>query len=223
MTLRLRHVLLIGLAATIGVVVGYVLVTGSGPGSDNQRPVSGDATTAASTKAAEGAGAPDGAPTVPDVQGQRLPDAEAQLAAKGYTKLQEVDATPQGRLILEKNNWVVDSQTPGPGGAATFDTIIVLRVKKPTDDTSPGQITKGVVPNVLCSELQAAQDALRASGYFIISSSDATGQRRLPVIDRNWVVIGQSAVAGTSPALTTHITLSVVKHGENTGASGCKS
>jgi hypothetical protein len=56
----------------------------------------------------------------------------------------------------------------------------------------------------------------------VLTSTDGTGQGRVPVIDRNWVVIAQSVKAGESPGLATHITLTVVKHGESAGNSGCQ-
>jgi hypothetical protein len=81
--------------------------------------------------------------------------------------------------------------------------------------------TAGTVPNVVCAELQDAQDALRAAHFFVLTSKDASGQGRMALVDRDWVVIAQSVRAGTSPGLTTHIELTVVKYGEPSGGSGC--
>jgi beta-lactam-binding protein with PASTA domain len=219
--LRVKHVVLIAVAAVFGVVSGYVLMSGR-IHSTGQGPASSVGTPADSpTVLPANAGTP--RTGVPDLRGHRLPDALAQLKAAGYRTVHAVDATSQNRVILEETNWVVDSQDPAPGTAASADSSIVLRVKKNTDDSTPGPATLGVVPNVVCAELQAAQDALRASGFLLITSTDGTGQGRLAVLDRNWVVIGQSAAPGTKPGLTTHIELTIVKYGEPTGSSGCKS
>ena len=54
-----------------------------------------------------------------------------------------------------------------------------------------------VMPNVVCMDLQAAQDAIQAAGVFFSTSVDATGQERAQVWDRNWVVVDQTPSVGT--------------------------
>jgi hypothetical protein len=219
--LRFKHVVLIAVAAVVGVVGGYVLMSGQ---LDSSRPASNTAegTQTPSPTVLPGiAGA--SVPSIPDLRGRRLPDALALLKTAGYGSVHVVDATSQNRLIVEKENWLVDSQDPAPGTVAFAATSVVLRVKKGTDDSTPQPAARGVVPKVVCAELQAAQDALRASGFLLITSTDGTGQGRIATLDRNWVVIGQSHAPGTSPGLTTHIVLTIVKHAEPTGTSGCKS
>jgi hypothetical protein len=220
--LRFKHGVLIAAVAVVGIVGGYLVTAGhlgsSGrtPSSVGQ-PLEGSSSTPGPTKQMAAAG-----PAVPELHGSRLPDALARLEAAGYKKVRTVDASPENRVILEKENWVVDSQEPAGGTAAPVSTQVVLKVKKNTDDSVPQAAALGVVPNVMCAELQAAQDALRGSGFLLISSTDGTGQGRLATLDRNWVVIGQSEPAGSKPGLTTHIVLTVVKHGESGGSSGCK-
>jgi hypothetical protein len=221
-SLRLRHVVWIAFAALVGVIVGYLVITDLGRGSstDPLRTSKLDAT-ATSTANGSGGGASQRV-LVPDTLGQRLPAAEARLNDAGFRNYRELDATDQNRVIVEKDNWLVDSQEPAAGETVPANTVIVLHVRKATDNSSPVQAAHGVVPNVVCAELQAAQDALRSSGFYVLTSTDGTGQGRIPVMDRNWVVIAQSVKAGESPGLTTHITLTVVKHGEPAGASGCQ-
>lgn len=55
-----------------------------------------------------------------------------------------------------------------------------------------------VMPNVVCMDLQAAQDTIQAAGVFYSTSVDATGQGRAQVWDRNWVVVDQTPSAGAS-------------------------
>jgi hypothetical protein len=71
-------------------------------------------------------------------------------------------------------------------------------------------------------ELQAAQDKLQEAGFYLLASKDALGDRH-QILDRDWVVIGQSTAAGKLTLPLTKITLTVVKYGEPTGDSGCKS
>ncbi len=144
------------------------------------------------------------------------------LTGEGFSNWQETDASPQSRVILNKDNWLVQEQSPGAGQIAGAQTVIVLKVRKGTDQYVPVRTPRGVVPNVICAELQASQDALRAAGFLVITSTDGTGQHRVAIIDRNWVVIGQSVVPYTSPGLSTHIVLTVVKHGESAGDSPCQ-
>ena len=84
-------------------------------------------------------------------------------------------------------------------------------------------MSTGTLPNVVCKDLQAAQDTLQAAGFYNLGSEDGTGQGRAQLIDRNWVVVAQSARAGSAPSPTTRIVLTAVKYGEPTGNSGCPS
>ncbi|HEX5497002.1 MAG TPA: hypothetical protein VFX70_20765, partial [Mycobacteriales bacterium] len=72
-------------------------------------------------------------------------------------------------------------------------------------------------------DLQAGQDALQAAGFINLGSRDGSGRGRMQIIDRNWVVTGQSARPGSRPGAGTRIVLTAVKFGEPTGKSGCQS
>ncbi|MGZ4575853.1 MAG: hypothetical protein ACXVXY_12815 [Mycobacteriaceae bacterium] len=52
------------------------------------------------------------------------------------------------------------------------------------------------MPNVVCKNLQVAQDTIQAAGVFYSRSTDATGAGRMQVLDRNWVVVGQTPAPG---------------------------
>jgi hypothetical protein len=70
------------------------------------------------------------------------------------------------------------------------------------------------MPNVMCMNLQAAQDKIQAeAGVFYSRSHDATGRERHQILDRDWVVVAQH------PPVGAHIgegdaVLDVVKYGE---------
>ena len=47
------------------------------------------------------------------------------------------------------------------------------------------------MPDVICMNLQDAQDEIQDHGVFLSGSVDATGQGRNQIIDSNWVVVDQ--------------------------------
>lgn len=160
---------------------------------------------------------------VPKVTGARLSDAVTTLGDAGFHKINPTDAGPENRVIVDSENWVVDVQEPAAGTTVDTGTRITLRVRKPTDGAGAGTVTGGVVPDVVCKDLQSAQDTLQKAGFFNVSSQDGTGQDRLQIVDRNWLVTRQSAAPGSRPDKKSRITLTAVKYGEPTGDSGCKS
>ncbi|MCX6468860.1 MAG: hypothetical protein NTW76_06055 [Corynebacteriales bacterium] len=83
----------------------------------------------------------------------------------------------------------------------------------PTPQAQVPQAEGGVMPAVVCLDLQAAQDLIQENGVFFSRSEDATGQGRLQVIDRNWIVVAQDPAPG-SPVSEAQAVLSVVKDSE---------
>jgi len=73
-----------------------------------------------------------------------------------------------------------------------------------------------LMPDVLCMNLQAAQDEIQDRGVFFSRSEDATGQGRRQILDSNWVVVKQTPAPG-QPIGEFEALLSVVKIGESTG------
>jgi beta-lactam-binding protein with PASTA domain len=69
------------------------------------------------------------------------------------------------------------------------------------------------MPDVVCMNLQAAQNAIQDAGVFFSRSEDATGKGRSQVIDSNWTVVSQNPPAG-SPIGEGDAILSAVKIGE---------
>jgi hypothetical protein len=72
-----------------------------------------------------------------------------------------------------------------------------------------------LMPDVVCMNLQDAQDEIQDHGVFFSGSVDATGQGRSQIIDSNWVVVDQSPAPGL-PIGEGDAELSVVKYGETT-------
>jgi hypothetical protein len=69
------------------------------------------------------------------------------------------------------------------------------------------------MPDVLCLDLQTAQDRAQDAGIPTSSSRDASGRERKQVWDRNWVVVEQTPAPGTA-AGGAEVVLSVVKDDE---------
>ncbi|WP_328331654.1 hypothetical protein OHA70_11990 [Kribbella sp. NBC_00382] len=94
------------------------------------------------------------------------------------------------------------SPTPTPTSAAS---------KPPTP---PQTAREAVVPKVVGLNHQLAQDTMQAAGFYYLTEEDATGQGRLLINDRNWVVVSQSPEGGTTASLDTKILLRSKKIGE---------
>lgn len=61
---------------------------------------------------------------------------------------------------------------------------------------SAAEPVKVPMPDVVGMNLQAAQDHIQTLGVFFSRSEDATGAGRAQVLDRNWVVVGQTPEPG---------------------------
>jgi len=70
--------------------------------------------------------------------------------------------------------------------------------------------------DVVCLDLQAAQDTIQdETDVWYSGSHDATGQDRMQILDRNWVVVAQSPAPGTPISADSEPPmLDVVKLGE---------
>lgn len=69
-----------------------------------------------------------------------------------------------------------------------------------------------VVADMVGQNYQDAQDVWRASGLVVVPAEDATGANRLPFIDSNWYVVGQSPEGGTEVPSGTSIMATVKKY-----------
>jgi hypothetical protein len=80
--------------------------------------------------------------------------------------------------------------------------------------TKAAEPTRIRVPNVVGHNHQKAQDEMQAHGLYFLVEKDATGQNRLLLWDRNWVVVRQTPAAGKLVDSATTITLYSKKIGE---------
>ncbi|WP_232661454.1 PASTA domain-containing protein [Pseudonocardia sp. TRM90224] len=88
---------------------------------------------------------------------------------------------------------------PTPPPVTVTVTVPAPVPATPTDGAAPAA-TEWPMPDVVGMNLQAAQDHLQAVTGFgvpLSTSTDATGQGRAQILDRNWVVCAQTPAAGT--------------------------
>lgn len=106
--------------------------------------------------------------------------------------------------------------TTGEVSPTTVPTTTTAAPPAPTTAADPAEgAAAGPMPEVVCLDLQSAQDLIqKRAGVFLSLSEDATGAGRQQIIDRNWVVVAQRPAAGT-PIGEGDAVLSVVKQTED--------
>ena len=83
----------------------------------------------------------------------------------------------------------------------------------PTTTAAPAPAATAIMPDVVCMNLQAAQNKIQENGVFFSDSFDATGEGRMQINDSNWIVVSQTPAAG-SPITEGSANLGAVKEGE---------
>lgn len=135
----------------------------------------------------------------------------------------------RGLSILVPLGVVLVGATAGCGGGDTASpktvtviqkTVVQQAPPKTVTEAPPAVETQAPVqgtirvPNVVGKDHQLAQDTMQAAGLYTLLEEDATGQGRLLLFDRNWVVVSQDPPAGTMVSETQTITLRSKKIGE---------
>ena len=73
------------------------------------------------------------------------------------------------------------------------------------------------MPNLVGTDLQGAQDAIRSLTHgqvWLSSSTDLSGQGRAQIMDRNWTVCSSTPAPGTTFTATTTIDFGVIRDTE---------
>lgn len=112
-------------------------------------------------------------------------------------------------------NAPADSDGPSP----ERDAPVATTTEAPTKDEQPdssgaNEPASGTVPDVVGMNHQAAQDAMQEAGFYNLTEEDATGQGRMLIMDRNWVVVSQSPKGGAKATEDTTIVLRSKKIGD---------
>lgn len=84
----------------------------------------------------------------------------------------------------------------------------------PTPSQPAAPAAPSLMPDVVCMNLQDAQDRIQAeAGVFLSRSFDATGQERNQIVDSNWLVVSQIPAPGAQIG-EGDANLGAVKYGE---------
>lgn len=117
----------------------------------------------------------------------------------------ETAAAPTAAAAAPAEPVVVAAEPAAPSAADLPSIGAAPAVAQPaavvtTAFTSPPTtvIVKHEMPNVVCMNLQAAQNLIQKAGVFYSTSFDATGQGRKQIWDRNWIVVSQNLAPGTA-------------------------
>ncbi|MFD8561259.1 PASTA domain-containing protein [Streptosporangium canum] len=109
----------------------------------------------------------------------------------------------------------------GAGAAVPAATVTTPQPAPLTGDAGDGPAKSGgpaaerkSLPDVVGMNLQLGQDTMQAAGFYILDDQDSTGQGRLQIFDRNWVITEQDPAAGRKVATDTPVTLYAKKYGE---------
>ena len=112
----------------------------------------------------------------------------------------------------------VESSVQTPTSSSTTTTSLPVATVDSTANANPlgGNSPEDfLMPDVLCMNLQEAQDEIQDRGVLFSRSEDASGRNRMQINDSNWIVVKQSPAPGTKITEGDAL-LSVVKIGEPT-------
>ena len=129
--------------------------------------------------------------------------AKSAAAAKAHKSSPKVSAS------LYKSNIKLDVNKDG----TACEKVAADKGVNPLGGSAPEDF---LMPNVVCMNLQAAQDLIQDHGVLLSRSKDASGRNRSQLIDRNWIVIKQTPAPGKKIGEGDAM-LSAVKIGESTG------
>lgn len=146
-----------------------------------------------------GCGAEAGDEAALEEANQRIAQLEEAASDSSTSEVQDQDEVPE------------TPETTAP--PTTVPPTTVPPTTEPPAVTEPPQ-SQALMPDVVCMNLQAAQDHIQAeTGVFLSLSEDATGAGRNQIIDSNWLVVSQRPAPGT-PIGEGDAVLSAVKLGE---------
>ncbi|MCK1796959.1 hypothetical protein MTQ01_13225 [Streptomyces sp. XM4193] len=189
----IRRASLAGLLAA-----GLVLTASACDAADNERADTGSSAGADSSSDADDKGSDDSAEAaLPNLVDRGLDSARKAAGDAGFRKLKTHDALGRDRAQAFTRNWQVCFQSPAAGTHPTSTEVDLGAVKLdeecPEKDQRPEK-AGATMPDFSGKSLRAARGALdETSG---ISTEDATGEKRLIVLESNWRVCTQKPAAG---------------------------
>jgi beta-lactam-binding protein with PASTA domain len=154
---------------------------------------------------------------VPRFVGMGLQAAQDAAQAKGFYALTSHDSAGRDRMQVLDRNWKVCTQKPASGTKASLDTTLDFGAVKleetcPATDQAPPAKAGKTMPDFIGKGLNTATAALPSDAS--ITSTDASSQGRMILLESNWKVCTQDPKAGTQ--LTGQpVAFTAVKFGES--------
>jgi hypothetical protein len=138
---------------------------------------------------------------------------EATVAPTVATTTTVAAATTTSTTTLRTSTTTGSTTTTALPATTTPATTTPVTTAPATTTPVPTSTGPGLMPDVVCLNLQVAQDKIQQAGVFFSRSHDATGNGRLQILDRDWLVVAQTPAPGT-PFGEGEAVLDVVKYGE---------
>lgn len=113
----------------------------------------------------------------------------------------EEDEPTAQALVSTTEDPTTTTEAPTTTAATTTEaptTATAPPTTAPPTTAPPTTPPAVLMPDVVCMNLQVAQDTIQEAGVFFSRSEDATGQERLQVLDSNWVVVAQTPAPGSA-------------------------
>lgn len=121
-------------------------------------------------------------------------DAGAQLD-EANQRIADLEAEAAKTTVAPAESSSPTTTAAPPTTAAAAPTTAAPTTAPPT--TAAPAPALALMPDVVCMNLQDAQDFIQSeTGVFLSLSEDATGQGRNQIIDSNWIVVAQRPDVG---------------------------
>lgn len=121
-------------------------------------------------------------------------DAELKKSKDRIAELEEAASSTS----TEPRTTVAPRTTAPPTTAAPTTAAPTTAAPTTAPPTTAAPVSQAVMPDVVCMNLQDAQDFIQSeTGVFYSRSEDATGAGRNQVLDSNWIVVAQRPAVGT--------------------------
>lgn len=170
--------------------------TNTGTGTGNNAPSAGATTTGTKPSSKAPAKA-----TVPNLVGKGLQTAQDTSQAAGFYNLTSHDSLGRDRMQILDRDWQVCFQKPAAGTSVDVATkldfgAVKLTEQCPKTDEKPPAKTGSTMPNFVGKGLAAARSSLPGSAS--ITSTDASGDDRMIILESNWKICSQTPKAGAA-------------------------
>ena len=117
-----------------------------------------------------------------------------------------------GAVAIPATVTATQTVTHAPSSTTAISPTSTPRSSSTSGSTAAAHSATITVPNGVGLNYQAAQDAWRAAGLHVAPAVDALRAGRLPVLDRNWVVLSQDPKASAEVERDSFITATVKKY-----------